>query len=123
MDVERRFNDYHVGLTTEDINILCGYSNPNRVQLPLRVNVRGDAANIDGGEIFSFNCNRSREFRDNPYVIDEVLFEWSDRGPKVTTSAHALVSLLGEREFWVTRYDGENKIWLRREDQPLNLRR
>lgn len=109
MDVERRGNDYHVNLTTEEINVLCGYSNPNKTPLPLVAPVKKSV-----GEIFSLNCVRNRQLEDNSRVFDHVLFTRGEMGPDVVTDSHVLVSLLGTREFWVTRYDGDNKIWLRR---------
>jgi len=112
MDVERRDMDYHVNLTNLDINVLCGYWNPNHTQLPLATPVKGPVE-----ETFSLNCDRSGHFRDNPKVIDHVLFERGKEGPVVTVSAYALTHLLSDREFWVTRYDWENKIWIRRVEE------
>lgn len=115
MDVERRGMDYHISLTELDINVLCGYSNPNHSVLPLVVKVQGPIE-----EIFSLSCDNSRNFRDTPGVVDEVLFERGKKGPEIVVSPHAFTQLLGSREFWVTRYDWENKIWIRRDKETSN---
>lgn len=108
MEVERRDMDYTVMLTIGDLNALLGYSNPDHVELPLTAKVQGPIE-----ETLSLSCTRNPKTLEDSRTNDGIFFEHGEKGPEVQASPQALVSLLGSREFWVTRYDGSNKIWLR----------
>ena len=115
--------DYTVTLTTEDINTLLYYNNPDfrnpGAQLPeLSTPVLGHPSQ----EVLIFSCSRDPEIMSDRRTHDQVYFERTEKGPivKVTPEVLVSLSLLGERDFWVTRYDWENKIWIRREDDPIN---
>lgn len=117
MDVERRDMEYNVILTTNEIRALIGFSDPDGNTLPLTANVRGPIE-----EVFSLTCDRTGQLSKNPRVVDHVLFERGQQGPEVTTDRRALIGLLLDDAFFVTRYYGENKIWIRREEKPRRQR-
>lgn len=115
MDVERHDMDYEVNLTALDINALCGYLKGSGVpEVPLRAEVKGPIK-----ETLSLSCNRDPDFLSRPGVQDQILFKRGVEGPEVEVYPQALVMLLGTREFWVTRYDWENKILLRRGEESI----
>lgn len=112
MEVERRDMDYYVHLSVQDINLILDYNNPNI--LDPKTQLRELTAKVNGpqDEILSLSTTRDPDLL--RYANDQILFERRKDGPSVKISPTVAVSLLGERPYWITRYDGENKIKLER---------
>jgi hypothetical protein len=124
--VEKRDTDYHVRLTSQEIDFL---SSPviKRMEGLVRVKPQLSAPVLGSfpHESLNFACTQDSTVLKNEKTNGGVYFDRDENGPIVRTHPFPLRELTYERDYIETRYDGHKaRILIRRDDdqaQQLDL--
>jgi hypothetical protein len=122
MRVVKEDTDYIIFLTREEIEKACTKSVTSLSGLEkfypwLYAEVEG----AKGLEILALCCTRNAFYLSGPNTHDNINFEFEEvegfkeKQPTVRIYTPTLASLLNERDYLVTRYNAESKIWIYRE--------
>jgi len=120
MRVEKVDTDYYVHLSEADIKKTISKERVPWSVFPQHpaISARVESLNACKEELLELVCTVAQDELSHPQTHDNIYFGRDDRGPIVHVFYPLLFSLLSEREFLVTRYDGyEAKIWIRRDYQ------
>jgi len=135
MRVVKEDTDYIIFLTREEIEKACRNEHrPSRATI-LFLEGRNPwlYAKVEGAkglEILALCCTRdaSHLSSDNPNTHDNINFEFEEeegfkeKKPTVRIYTPTLASLLNERDYLVTRYNWESKIWIYRDNSSAPSR-
>ena len=119
MKVEQEDTDYYIFLSEEEIKKLCNRK-PSGIDLDIfpRYYPINSEFTDNKGEIreLEIMCTRNAFILSDEKTHDSIYVDFDDFGPYVKVFTPRLASLLKEREYLVTQYNAESKIWIYRKN-------
>lgn len=68
-------------------------------------------------QILDFSCTNHSFVMHDPKSRDGIFFDFDEIGPLVRIHTRGMLNLLNQKvDYIMTRYDGENKIWIYRDE-------